>query len=211
MTLTPRNDDKHCLIACDKFRVDAGLCDCINKGRNRSTGLSVDEFMEASKAMMELSTRIIKEDPDQSTNNPEPDMLELEDIITRNIIIGIHQPSGRYGAQALDRKKLFKELKSYFENFLKKESKTYESKIIENIPINNLSNTELRQLGFKGNVYYRHLENGGVILAAEEGVLKAYVSDTVVGSQDYAQLAKGVETVGDLILLCRLINGKPEE
>jgi hypothetical protein len=36
MTFIPRQQEKHCFIACSEDKVNAGLCDCINKMRNQA-------------------------------------------------------------------------------------------------------------------------------------------------------------------------------
>jgi RecJ-like exonuclease len=36
MTFIPRQQEKHCFIACSEDKVNAGLCDCINRMRNQA-------------------------------------------------------------------------------------------------------------------------------------------------------------------------------
>ncbi len=36
MTFIPRQQEKDCLIACSEDKVNAGLCDCINRMRNEA-------------------------------------------------------------------------------------------------------------------------------------------------------------------------------
>jgi hypothetical protein len=36
MTFIPQQQHKQCFIACSKDKVDAGLCDCINRMRNEA-------------------------------------------------------------------------------------------------------------------------------------------------------------------------------
>ena len=36
MTFIPRQQEKHCFIACSEDKVNAGLCDCINRMRNEA-------------------------------------------------------------------------------------------------------------------------------------------------------------------------------
>jgi hypothetical protein len=36
MTLIPRKQEKHCFVACSEDKVNAGLCDCINRMRNEA-------------------------------------------------------------------------------------------------------------------------------------------------------------------------------
>jgi hypothetical protein len=36
MTFIPHQQEKHCFIACSEDKVNAGLCDCINRMRNEA-------------------------------------------------------------------------------------------------------------------------------------------------------------------------------
>jgi hypothetical protein len=36
MTFIPQQQEKHCFIACSEDKVNAGLCDCINRMRNQA-------------------------------------------------------------------------------------------------------------------------------------------------------------------------------
>ncbi len=36
MTFIPRQQEKHCFVACSEDKVNAGLCDCINRIRNEA-------------------------------------------------------------------------------------------------------------------------------------------------------------------------------
>jgi len=36
MTFIPKQQNKHCFIACSKDKVNAGLCDCVNRMRNEA-------------------------------------------------------------------------------------------------------------------------------------------------------------------------------
>lgn len=36
MTFIPQQQEKHCFMACSEDKVNAGLCDCINRMRNEA-------------------------------------------------------------------------------------------------------------------------------------------------------------------------------
>jgi hypothetical protein len=36
MTFIPKQQKKHCFIACSEDKVNAGLCDCINRMKNQA-------------------------------------------------------------------------------------------------------------------------------------------------------------------------------
>lgn len=39
MTLIPRLEEKHCLIACSGDKVKQGLCDCVNRMQNQALNI----------------------------------------------------------------------------------------------------------------------------------------------------------------------------
>jgi hypothetical protein len=80
----------------------------------------------------------------------------------------------------------------------------------QDTPINELSDKSLKKLGFEK--YYHRWINGNVIIESDGENREVYVANAVAASgTDYDQKARGVETAGDLITLCSLINGKPEK
>lgn len=36
MTFIPQQQEKHCLVACSEDKVNAGLCDCLNRMKNEA-------------------------------------------------------------------------------------------------------------------------------------------------------------------------------
>jgi hypothetical protein len=68
MTFIPRQQEKQCFIACSEDKVNAGLCDCINRIRNEvqnptsyptAVSGSLPTLEQSKKAMLRRKTKFV--------------------------------------------------------------------------------------------------------------------------------------------------------
>jgi hypothetical protein len=82
MTFVAQLEEKHCLVSCSEDKVNAGLCDCINRMRNEallqpSVSGSLQEHKQVIRDLME--TYIINLDENGSPKASITDIMKLID------------------------------------------------------------------------------------------------------------------------------------
>ena len=61
MTLIPKQEEKHCFIACSDDKVKSGLCDCINRMQNQALNMpNVINFVLLAKPNYKAKDGTIK-------------------------------------------------------------------------------------------------------------------------------------------------------
>lgn len=60
MTLTPKQQQKNCFIACSEEKINPGLCDCINRMKNRR--LYQDNIIKEDNCIHDYKLDVLKGD-----------------------------------------------------------------------------------------------------------------------------------------------------